>query len=170
MTEGKPKNPVEQILDREKSVKDLVEKYGVSEHAANVAFLVSCGDNIYDACEKVYSVHTKRQAGELMSMWKFRECLNYLSSESFIEERVSGLKLHLLYFGLDKLKRMKNENAIVGLWKTLMGLAFEDKLPDAGAGLNKKLDVLAKHFSESEKAKEQIVSNLEKVKEEDFVN
>jgi len=157
---------ISEMLGQDTAVKELVKRFGATEQQATVAFYVACGDNIYEACEKVYKVKTRRRASELMTISKFRECLDYLSSGSFIDERIAGLKLHLLYFGIDKMTRMRNDSAIVRLWKTLMSLAYEGQLPDSDQEVGKALAQLTDHYKESEKAKQKIVDNLKKADKE----
>ena len=165
---------IDEILDKESVVKDLMEKFDLTPKQALSAFHIACGDNPHEAVDKAYSFKYEggpyNEATKLLNLYKFREALDYLSNDTFIDEKISGLKLRLLYWGLKRLQGEKHSPSAVGVWKTLMALGFEEKLPDAGKKVSENLNKLIEHFKESEEAKLKVAERVREVVEEERVD
>jgi len=147
-----------QLFDIEAGVKDIVEKFGITEKQAFFCWFVALGRTPLQASRMCYSYgddrNARTQAGKLMNMWKIKEVLAHLNNDQVVESTLQGLRMWWINWGRDKLSLKEyHHTAAVGIWKSLGALIFEDKLPDEGKSMAKNLEKLGEAFAISEAAK-----------------
>ncbi len=146
------------FFDIEEGVKDIMEKFQITEKQAFFCWFVALGRTPLQSARMAYKYgddrNSRTMSGKLMNMWKIKDVLEYLNKDQHIERTMHDMKLTLLNWGREKLsKKEYHAAAAVGIWKVLMGLAYEDKLPDGGKSLEKSLAKLGEAFATSEAAK-----------------
>ncbi len=160
------------FFDIETGVKDIIEKFQITEKQAFFCWFVALGRTPLQAARMSYKYgddrNSRTMSGKLMNMWKIKDVLEYLNKDQHLERTMHDMKLTLLNWGREKLsKKEYHAAAAVGIWKTLMALAYEDKLPDSGKSLEKSLESLGKAYAISEAAKERGMDAYKKPVEED---
>ena len=151
-----------EFIDKDEFIQDVAKRFLLTEKQASVVYHMALGDTIVEAVNKTYSTRAGKEPGgskqgtsnafhtttKLMNMHKFQQALDYIGNEEFIELRMKRMKLYLLEWGKNKLRDVHwHPSASAGVWKSMMALAFADKLPDEGKNIAKNMSLLTEHFT-----------------------
>ena len=171
-----------EFIDKDEFIKDVMERFHLTDKQATVVYHMGLGDNVVEAVNKCYSTKAGGASGgskqgtsnafhqttKLMNMHKFQQALDYIGNEEFIELRLKRMKLYLLEWGKNKLRDTNwHPTASAGVWKSMMALAFDDKLPDDGKNTLKALDKLTEHFKQMDATRKAPKPLPELVEDED---